>query len=73
MGANGAVIAGRGTNEAARHWGGKDPWGIAFFVVTRRPGEQPPGADFVFAGGLAGAIDRPRPRQAAAGACDGRR
>ena len=56
MGANGAVIAGRGTYEAAGHWGGKNPWGIPFFVVTHRPAEQPPGDDFVFAGSLAGAI-----------------
>jgi len=36
-GANGAVIAGRGTYEAAGHWGGKNPWGIPVFVVTHRP------------------------------------
>ena len=35
-GANGAVVAGRGTYEAAGHWGGKNPWGI--FIVTHRPG-----------------------------------
>jgi len=58
MGANGAVIAGRGTYEAAGHWGGKNPWGIPFFVVTHRPAEQPPGDDFVFVGSLAGAIDQ---------------
>jgi dihydrofolate reductase len=52
MGANGAVIAGRGTYEAAGHWGGTNPWGIPFFVVTHRPAEQPPGEDFVFAGSL---------------------
>lgn len=62
--ANGAVIAGRGTYEAAGRWGGKNPWGIPFFVVTHRSGEQPPGDDFVFAGSLTEAIDR---AQAAAG------
>src|ERR1022692_2598712 len=50
MGANGAVVAGRGTYEAAGHWGGKNPWGIPFFVVTHRPAEQPPGDDFTFVG-----------------------
>lgn len=58
MGANGAVIAGRGTYEAAGHWGGKNPWGVPLFVVTHRPEEQPPGGDFIFAGSLAEAIDR---------------
>src|SRR5258708_11177634 len=58
MGANGAVIAGRGTYEAAGHWGGKNPWGIPFFVVTHRPAEQPPGDGFVFVGSLVEAIDK---------------
>ena len=52
------MIAGRGTYEAAGHWGGKNPWGIPFFVVTHRPAEQPPGGEFIFAGSLAEAIDR---------------
>ena len=55
-----AVIAGRGTYEAAGRWGGKNPWGIPFFVVTHRPAGQPPGDGFVFAGSLAGAIDQAR-------------
>jgi dihydrofolate reductase len=58
LGANGAVIAGRGTYEAAGHWGGKNPWGIPCFVVTHRPADQPAGDDFVFAGSLAEATDR---------------
>ena len=58
LGANGAVIAGRGTYEAAGHWGDKNPWGIPLFVVTHRPAEQPQGDDFVFVGSLVGAIDR---------------
>jgi dihydrofolate reductase len=58
MGANGAVIAGRATYEAAGHWGGKNPWGIPLFVVTHRPAEQPPGGEFVFVGGLAEAVDQ---------------
>src|SRR5438045_5440171 len=40
-GANGAVIAGRGTYEAAGHWGGANPWDVPLFIVTHRPGEQP--------------------------------
>ena len=63
-GANGAVIAGRGTYEAAGHWGGRNPWEIPVFVVTHRLAEQPPGGEFIFVGSLAEAIDR---AQAAAG------
>jgi dihydrofolate reductase len=60
LGGNGAVIAGRGTYEAAGHWGDKNPWGIPLFVVTHRPQEQPPGGEFIFVGGLAQAVDRAR-------------
>lgn len=58
LGGNGAVIAGRGTYEAAGHWGDKNPWGIPFFVVTHRPEEQPAGDDFIFVGGLPEAVER---------------
>ena len=37
-GANGAVIAGRGTYEAAGAWGGANPWDVPLFIVTHRPG-----------------------------------
>ena len=56
--ANGAVIAGRGTYEAAGHWGDANPWGLPFFIVTHRPGEQPDGGEFTFAGSLAEAVER---------------
>jgi dihydrofolate reductase len=46
------VVAGRGTYEAAGHWGDKNPWGIPLFVVTHRPEKQPPGDDFIFVGNL---------------------
>ncbi len=55
---NGAVIAGRGTYEAAGHWGDKNPWGIPTFVVTHRPEEQPPGEDFTFVRNLSDAMER---------------
>ena len=58
LGANGAVVAGRGTYEAAGHWGDKNPWGIPVFVVTNRPEEQPPGEEFIFVRGLPEAIGR---------------
>jgi dihydrofolate reductase len=54
----GAVIAGRGTYEAAGHWGGTNPFGMPFFIVTHRPEEQPPGDDFTFVGSLPEAIER---------------
>ena len=59
-GANGAVIAGRGTYEAAGHWGDANPWGLPFFIVTHRPEEQPDGGEFTFTGSLAEAIERAR-------------
>jgi dihydrofolate reductase len=58
LAANGAVVAGRGTYEAAGHWGDTNPWGIPVFVVTHRPEEQPTGVDVVFVGGLAEAIEQ---------------
>jgi dihydrofolate reductase len=60
LGANGAVVAGRGTYEAAGHWGDKNPWGIPVFVVTHRPEEQPPGDEFVFVDGLPEALEQAR-------------
>src|ERR1700751_2897342 len=30
---NGAVVTGRGTYEAAEHWGGHNPWDRPLFVV----------------------------------------
>src|SRR5512142_1284741 len=33
----GAVVGGRGTYEAAEAWGGTNPWGVPFFIVTHRP------------------------------------
>ena len=53
----GAVVGGRGTYEAAGHWGDTNPWGLPFFIVTHRPDEQPPGDDFTFVGDLGEAID----------------
>jgi dihydrofolate reductase len=54
----GAVVGGRGTYEAAGHWGGENPWGLPFFIVTHRPEEQPPGDAFAFVSGIKEAIER---------------
>jgi len=54
----GAVVGGRNTYEAARHWGDENPWGLPFFIVTHRPEEQPEGDDFTFVNGVKEAVDR---------------
>jgi len=58
FGRNGAVVTGRGTYEAAGHWGDTNPWGIPVFVVTRRPGEQPRDGEFTFVDGVTEAISQ---------------
>jgi dihydrofolate reductase len=56
----GAVVGGRWTYEAARHWGDENPWGLPFFIVTHRPEEQPAGDDFTFVSGVEAAVERAR-------------
>ena len=56
----GAVVAGRWTYEAARHWGDRNPWGLPFFIVTHRPEEQPEGDAFTFVSGVEAAVERAR-------------
>jgi dihydrofolate reductase len=56
----GAVVGGRWTYEAARHWGGENPWGLPFFIVTHRPEEQPEGEAFTFVSGVEAAVERAR-------------
>jgi dihydrofolate reductase len=56
----GAVVGGRWTYEAARHWGDENPWGLPFFIVTHRPEEQPEGDDFRFVDGVEAAVERAR-------------
>jgi dihydrofolate reductase len=54
----GAVVGGRWTYEAARHWGDKNPWALPFFIVTHRPQEQPEGGAFTFVAGVEAAVER---------------
>jgi dihydrofolate reductase len=54
----GAVVGGRWTYEAARHWGDENPWGLPFFIVTHRPEEQPEGGEFTFVSGVEAAVER---------------
>jgi dihydrofolate reductase len=58
MGRLGAVVGGRWTYEAARHWGDENPWGLPFFIVTHRPEEEPPGGAFTFVSGVREAVER---------------
>lgn len=56
----GAVVGGRNTYEAAEAWGGRNPFGVPFFVVTHRPDEAPEDAGFTFVNGLDEAIAQAR-------------
>jgi dihydrofolate reductase len=56
----GAVVGGRWTYEAAGGWGGENPWGLPFFIVTHRPEEEPTGGAFTFVSGVEEAIARAR-------------
>jgi dihydrofolate reductase len=54
----GAVVGGRRTYEAARHWGDQNPWGLPFFIVTHHPEEEPPGGAFTFVSGVEAAVEQ---------------
>ena len=56
----GAVVGGRWTYEAARHWGDENPWGLPFFIVTHRPEEEPEGGAFAFVSGVEEAVEHAR-------------
>ena len=54
----GAVVGGRFTYEAARHWGGENPWGLPVFIITHRPEEEPEGGAFTFVSRVREAVTR---------------
>ena len=56
----GAIIGGRNTYEAAEAWGGSNPFGVPFFIVTHRPEQAPPDSGFAFVGDLGTAVARAR-------------
>ena len=60
VGRVGAVVGGRWTYESAEHWGGENPWGLPFFIVTHRPEEEPEGGNFTFVDGVVEAVERAR-------------
>ncbi len=54
----GAVVGGRFTYEAARHWGDENPFGVPMFIVTHRPEEEPDTGEFTFVDGVEDAVRR---------------
>jgi dihydrofolate reductase len=56
----GAIIGGRNTFESAEAWGGSNPFGAPFFIVTHRPEDAPVDGGFTFVNGLDEAIVRAR-------------
>jgi dihydrofolate reductase len=56
----GAIIGGRNTYEASEAWGGHNPFGVPFFIVTHRPEDAPADAGFTFVNGLDEAIAQAR-------------
>jgi dihydrofolate reductase len=54
----GAVVGGRGTYEAAGHWGDENPWGLPVFIVTHRPEEEPDDGAFTFVSGVEEAVEQ---------------
>ena len=57
----GAVVGGRNTYESAGAWGGSNPFGVPFFVVTHRPEDAPAeDAGFTFVNGVEEAVARAR-------------
>jgi dihydrofolate reductase len=60
MARGGAIVGGRNTYEAAEAWGGSNPFGVPFFIVTHRPEDAPGDAGFNFVDGLDQAIAEAR-------------
>ncbi len=56
----GATIGGRNTYEAAGAWGGANPFGVPFFILTHRTQDEPAGAGFTFVDGLDRALAQAR-------------
>jgi dihydrofolate reductase len=56
----GAVVGGRNTYGAAEGWGGQNPFGVPFFIVTHRPEDEPAKGGFTFVNGLDEAVAQAR-------------
>jgi dihydrofolate reductase len=60
IGRVGAVIGGRSTYDAAEAWGGENPWGLPFFILTHRTEDEPSNGAFTFVSGLESALEKAR-------------
>jgi len=60
VGRTGAIIGGRSTYEAAEAWGGENPWGLPFFILTHRTEDEPSNGAFTFVSGLESALEQAR-------------
>ena|ERR687895_113754 len=56
----GAVVGGRNTYDAAEAWGGHNPFGAPFFIVTHRVEDAPDGGGFTFVNGVDEAVAQAR-------------
>jgi dihydrofolate reductase len=56
----GASIGGRNTYEAAEAWGGQNPFGVPFFIVTHHPDDFPKDTGFTFVNGVDEAVAQAR-------------
>ncbi|MGH3668436.1 MAG: dihydrofolate reductase family protein, partial [Acidimicrobiia bacterium] len=62
-----SLVGGRATYEAAEAWGGENPWGLPFYILTHRTEDEPSSGAFTFVSGLDSALEQAR---AAAGGKD---
>jgi dihydrofolate reductase len=60
LGRTSAIIGGRSTYEAAEAWGGENPWGLPFFILTHRTEDEPSNGAFTFVAGLESALAKAR-------------
>jgi dihydrofolate reductase len=51
---------GRSTYEAAEAWGGENPWGLPFFILTHRTEDEPANGASTFVSGLDAALEQAR-------------
>jgi dihydrofolate reductase len=59
-GRTGPVIGGRSSHEATETWGGENPWGLSFLILTHRTEDEPPYGAFTFVSGLDSALEQVR-------------
>jgi dihydrofolate reductase len=60
IGRVGAVIGGRSTYDAAEAWGGENPWGLPFFILTHRTEDEPSNGAVTYVSALESALEKAR-------------